>query len=136
MFFDLLCFLSFKSTAKTNQLPKARQRHLSADSSYSTASSIGYESDDAPKKVKISSRQRPKTGDPRTRSIKEQRGTYRNIPIEQEHAGQKEDAADAISSSRNSLQPTKTAKHGNSSLLSPTASRVSKCIIKEQYNSK
>merc|ERR1711993_51425 len=41
---------------------KERQRHISADSSYSTSSSIFSEADDEPKKAKLLSRRRPKSG--------------------------------------------------------------------------
>ena len=75
-------FFLFITTGKSRHISKVRQRHISADSSYSTASSAGYESDEAPKKAKISSHNRPKTGDHYNRPLKGKAKSDKYISIE------------------------------------------------------
>jgi hypothetical protein len=116
------------ATEKSKHFSKVRQRHISADSSYSTASSIGYESDEAPKKAKISSRNRPKTGDHLTRPINEKVKNDRNIWIEQEHASHKNDNFPQIKVTRNTLRPKEPPNYDNSSHISSTGLLVIKCI--------
>ena len=118
----------FIATEKSKPVSKVRQRHISADSSYSTASSIGYESDEAPKKAKISSRNRPKTGDHFTRPIKEQVKPLKNNWKEQEYTSHQKGTVPPIKVTRNSLRPKESPNYNNSSHVNSTGLPVIKSI--------
>ena len=59
----------FSSENKENQHVN-RHRHISADSSYSTATSSEYDSDETPKKAKLT-KKRPQSSQPRAHSAKQ-----------------------------------------------------------------
>ena len=107
---------------------KERQRHISADSSYSTASSIGYESDETPKKVKLFPPNRPKTGDQFSRFSKEKAIIDRDIWKRQEQLGSKRGVPHLHMTNKHTLNPVNTPQYGNNGNTSVIGSAKSQVI--------
>ena len=109
---------------ENKHVTKERHRPLSADSSYSTASSIGYDSDELSKNAKILSRNRPKTGDHYTRLKREKSMHDKKTRKDGKNIIIKQDAAQTRSATGYSLKPQSIPDYGDASVNSIPTTQV------------